>query len=95
MEGYAREMYSEDEAVDFAAEETAVARLRKALRELTRQQQEIIRLTLDGMKVREVAEALGVSDNTVKMQKKRAYTTLRDRLGKNWNVLLVLFFKKR
>ncbi len=95
LEGYAREMYSEDEAVDFAAEETAVARLRKALRELTRQQQEIIRLTLDGMKVKEVAEALGVSDNTVKMQKKRAYTTLHDRLGKNWNVLLVFFFKKR
>lgn len=62
---------------------------------MTRQQQEIIRLTLDGMKVKEVAEALGVSDNTVKMQKKRAYTTLRDRLGKSWNVLLVFFFKKR
>ena len=58
-------------------------------------EQEIIRLTLDGMKVKEVAEALGVSDNTVKMQKKRAYTTLRDRLRKSWNVLLVFFFKKR
>lgn len=95
LTGYAQKMVSENEAVDFAVEELAAARLRKSLKELRGQQQEIIRLTLDGLKVKEIAAALGVSENTVKMQKKRAYTTLRDRLGKVLNVLLIWFFRKQ
>ena len=89
---YAVEIPTEDEAADEAAEENAVARLRKMMKVLTPQQQDILRMTLDGLKVKDIAAALGVTDNTVKMQKKRAYTTLRERFGKAGTALLVMFF---
>ena len=92
---YAVEIPTEDEAADEAAEENAVARLRKMMKVLTPQQQDILRLTLDGLKVKDIAVALGVTDNTVKMQKKRAYTTLRERFGKAGAALLVMFFRQR
>lgn len=92
---YAVEIPTEDEAADEAAEENAVARLRKMMKVLTPQQQDILRMTLDGLKVKDIAAALGVTDNTVKMQKKRAYTTLRERFGKAGATLLVMFFRQR
>ena len=92
---YAVEIPTEDEAADEAAEENAVARLRKMMKVLTPQQQDILRLTLDGLKVKDIAAALGVTDNTVKMQKKRAYTTLRERFGKAGTALLVMFFRQQ
>lgn len=92
---YAVEIPTEDEAADEAAEENAVARLRKMMKVLTPQQQDILRLTLDGLKVKDIAAALGVTDNTVKMQRKRAYTTLRERFGKAGAALLVMFFRQR
>ena len=92
---YAVEIPTEDEAADEAAEENAVARLRKMMKVLTPQQQDILRLTLDGLKVKDIAAALGITDNTVKMQKKRAYTTLRERFGKAGAALLVMFFRQR
>ena len=92
---YAVEIPTEEEAADEAAEETAVARLRKMMKVLTPQQQDILRMTLDGLKVKDIAAALGVTDNTVKMQKKRAYTTLRERFGKAGAALLVMFFRQR
>ena len=92
---YAVEIPTEDEAADEAAEENAVARLRKMMKVLTPQQQDILRLTLDGLKVKDIAAALGVTDNTVKMQKKRAYSTLRERFGKAGTALLVMFFRQR
>ena len=92
---YAVEIPTEDEAADEAAEENAVARLRKMMKVLTPQQQDILRMTLDGLKVKDIAATLGVTDNTVKMQKKRAYTTLRERFGKAGAALLVMFFRQR
>ena len=92
---YAVEIPTEDEAADEAAEENAVARLRKMMKVLTPQQQDILRMTLDGLKVKDIAAALGVTDNTVKMQKKRAYTTLRERFGKAGTALLVMFFRQQ
>ena len=92
---YAVEIPTEDEAADEAAEENAVARLRKMMKVLTPQQQDILRLTLDGLKVKDIAAALGITDNTVKMQKKRAYTTLRERFGKAGAALLVMFFRQQ
>ncbi len=92
---YAVEIPTEDEAADEAAEENAVARLRKMMKVLTPQQQDILRLTLDGLKVKDIAAALGITDNTVKMQKKRAYTTLRERFGKAGTALLVMFFRQQ
>ena len=92
---YAVEIPTEDEAANEAAEENAVARLRKMMKVLTPQQQDILRMTLDGLKVKDIAAALGVTDNTVKMQKKRAYTTLRERFGKAGAALLVMFFRQR
>ena len=49
-------------------------------------------LSLEGLKVREIAQLLEVSENTVKMQKKRAYAYLRERMGMVWGILLHSLF---
>lgn len=83
---------SEEEAIDLAIEEAAIAKVRKVLSMLSPQQEQIIRMSLEGLKVVEIAERLGVSDNAVKVQKKRAYATIRERLGVVWGPLFVTFF---
>lgn len=92
LEDYMREVVDEDEAVDLALEEAVIGRLRIVLDELSEQQREIMYMTLDGCRVKEIAGILNVSENTVKMQKKRAYSVVRERWGKMWEVLLVFFF---
>ncbi len=90
---YSSEMpYTEEMAIDLAIEETVIAKLRLLLMELSDQQQQIMNLSLDGLKVKEIAQILGVSENTVKMQKKRAYALVRERMGIVWGVLLTTFF---
>ena len=43
-------------------------------------------------KVKDMAEKLGVSENTIKTQKKRAYAFVREQLGDVWMVIAGLFF---
>ena len=47
---------------------------------------------MKGEKVRDMADELGVSENTIKTQKKRAYAFVREQLGDIWMVLVGLFF---
>lgn len=85
---YVRELdYTEEMAVELAIEESVIAKLRLALNELSKQQREIIDLSLQGRKVREIALFLEISENAVKMQKKRAYATLREQMGVLWLLL--------
>jgi len=67
-----------------------VETVRKALAVLTERSREIIELCMDGKSNEEVAEALGISINTVKTLKKRSYTKLRELLANNYKSLLVL-----
>lgn len=66
--------------------------LRSAIRNLPEQRQKIILLSLQGMKNHEIADFMEISVNTVKQQKKLAYKTLRDQLGKQLLFLSFLFF---
>ena len=84
--------YTEEMAIDLAIEESVIAKFRSVLSELSDQQRQVMNLSLEGLKVREIAQLLEVSENTVKMQKKRAYAYLRERMGMVWGILLYSFF---
>lgn len=84
--------YTEEMAIDLAIEESVIAKLRLVLSELSDQQRQVMNLSLEGLKVREIAQLLEVSENTVKMQKKRAYAIVRDRMGMVWGILLYSLF---
>ena len=49
-------------------------------------------IKLDKEKVKEIAKVLNVSENAIKMQKKRAYSVIREELGECWSVLLIMRF---
>jgi RNA polymerase sigma factor, sigma-70 family len=83
---------TEEEAVNSAIEEEILHKFRTIITQLSPQQQEIMKMSMDGMKVKEIAEALNVSENAIKMQKKRAYSAIREELGECWSVLLVTSF---
>lgn len=51
----------------------------------------IVLLNMQGLKNEEIAEDLGISINTVKLQKKIAYEQLRQKLGKL--IYLLTFIK--
>lgn len=77
----------EEDAIYAAIEEEAITRFYAVLARLPEQQREILICSLKGDKVKDIAEQLSVSENTVKTQKKRAYTFVREELG---DVLIVM-----
>ena len=83
-------IYSEEMAIELAIEESVVAKLRLVLADLSEQQRAVMNLSLEGCKVREIAHLLNISENTVKMQKKRAYAVIRERMGRSGGILLAL-----
>lgn len=83
---------TEEEAVNAAIQEEVLHKFRSILTHLSRQQQEIMKMSMEGKKVKEIAALLQVSENAIKMQKKRAYSTIREELGECWSVLLVMAF---
>lgn len=83
---------TEEIAVDSAIEEEILHKFRTIITLLSPQQQEIMKMSMDGMKVKEIAKALNVSENAIKMQKKRAYSTIREELGECWSILLMVSF---
>lgn len=83
---------TEEDAVDSAIEEEILHKFRTIITQLSPQQQEIMKMSMDGMKVKEIAETLNVSENAIKMQKKRAYSAIREELGECWSILLVTSF---
>ncbi|MGL5683013.1 MAG: RNA polymerase sigma factor [Marinifilaceae bacterium] len=71
----------EERGYELAIEECAITQLYSEIQKLSPQQGTIMQLTIEGLKVAEIAEKLSVSENTIKMQKKRAYATLRANIG--------------
>ena len=60
------------------------------IRKLPDSSQEIMLLALNGLKNQEIADELNVSINTVKTQKKIAYSKLKDALGPMINAIWIL-----
>ncbi len=87
-----REAPEEEEAVNSAIEEEVLYKFRSIIMHLSPQQQEIMKMSMKGMKVKEIAKTLSVSENAIKMQKKRAYSVIREELGECWSILLVTSF---
>ena len=82
----------ECDAVEMALEEEAITRFYTVITRLPEQQRDILLRSMKGERVRDMAEKLGISENTVKTQKKRAYAFVREQLGDVWMVIVGLFF---
>lgn len=66
--------------------------LHEAICQLSPQAERVVMLTLRGYTNELIADELGVTINTVKTVKKRAYKTLRQKLGKYYVTLLLTNF---
>lgn len=66
--------------------------LRDAIKELSPQAAKVVGLALKGYSNQEVADELGVTINTVKTVKKRAYSALKQKLSSQFIVLLLTQF---
>ncbi len=64
--------------------------VRTALTHLSQRSRDIIELSMDGKSTDEIAASLGISVNTVKTLKKRAYQKLRELLASRYKSLLFL-----
>lgn len=80
----------EDNMFYQAIEEDVIRKLRIAISRLPEQRQAIVQLSIDGLSIQEVALQLGVSANTVKTQKKRAYSFIKENLKDYFGLLLLL-----
>ena len=81
---------TEDDIFYMAAEEDVIRKLRAALALLPDQRKTILQLSLEGYSVQEIALQLEISINTVKTQKKRAYSFLKENLKQYFSLLLLL-----
>ena len=82
----------EEEGVYAALEEEAITRFYMIIVELPEQQREILLRSLRGDKVKDIADKLKISENTVKTHKKRAYQFVRERLGESLGIVMSLLF---
>ncbi len=72
-------------------EETYIL-LRDAIDGLSQQASKVITLALKGLSNQDIAEDMGVTLNTIKTVKKRAYKTLREKLGNQFVIILLTQF---
>lgn len=78
-----------DEDPDFFTAEV-YTRLFKAIDELAPRQREIFLMSMNGQKNSHIAEALGITEETVRVHKRRAVQSLRHKLGGSEMALLCL-----
>lgn len=72
--------------------EEVLRRLQELIASLPEGRKKIILMSMEGMSGEAIARQLGISITTVKQQKYRAYSFLRQHLGNHcWNVLILLF----
>lgn len=83
---------NEEDAIRAALEEEAITRFYMIMSQMPEQQREILLYSLKGEKVKDIAEKLSVSENTVKTHKKRAYQFIRQQLGDSLPVIIALLF---
>lgn len=82
-----------EEEANEAMKEEAFRLLDKAIETLPPQTKKIIKLTLSGRSINEIADNLKITVNTVKTLKLRAYKTLRDKFGDMFILLVFPFIK--
>ena len=102
-QGYAQGLYEKwgekvleeqeefDPVIEIAVEEDVVNRFYAIVDELSGQQKDVLLMSMNGDKVKEIAEKLQISENSVKTQKKREYAYVRERLGEGWFIFLIFF----
>ena len=83
------ELESDHHFDNHVIEEETFNQLHAEIKDLPKSAQEIMMLALNGLKNQEIADELGVSVNTVKTQKKIAYSKLKDRLGHRFTAVLL------
>lgn len=86
----------EETAQELALREEVISYFYELLYQLPDQQRDILLYSLQGHKVQDIAGMIGVSENTVKTQKKRAYLYVREHFdAAKLRVLLAFFFEKK
>ena len=86
------ELESDHRFANHVIEEETFNLLHAEIKDLPKSAQEIMILALNGLKNQEIADELGVSVNTVKTQKKIAYSKIKDRLGHRFEMVLLFLF---
>jgi RNA polymerase sigma-70 factor (ECF subfamily) len=87
------ELESEQNYIGHVIEEETFNQLFQEIKNLPPSAQEITLLALNGLKNQEIADELNISVNTVKTQKKIAYSRLKENLGSHFTgILLYLLF---
>lgn len=88
-------LLSDNFFLDEITREEMIAVVRETIRKLTGRSREIAELALQGKNNPEIAEALGISVNSVKSLKKEMYAKLRDMLKDEYIILLVAHFLEK
>ena len=86
------ELESEQYFVSHVIEEETFNQLFKEIKDLPPSAREITLLALNGLKNQEIADELKISVNTVKTQKKIAYSRLKEKLGSHFTGILLYLF---
>ncbi|MBT28550.1 MAG: RNA polymerase sigma-70 factor [Thalassobius sp.] len=83
------ELESDQFFTQHVIEEEVFNQLYQEISQLPKSAQQIMLLALKGLKNKEIAEQLDISENTVKTQKKIAYSKLKQKLSPPLNAILL------
>lgn len=83
------ELESEHYYGNHVIEEEVFNQLYEEISHLPESAQKVMLLALKGLKNKEIADELGISANTVKTQKKIAYSKLKKKLSPTMNAILL------
>lgn len=81
-----------DEAYTETVREELLRQLYLCIDELPAEQRKVIRMSVEGLTVNEIAEKLNISVNTVKTHKKRSFKYLRGKMKGEINIYWLAFF---
>ena len=84
-----------EEAFVWTVREELIRQLHIYIEELPEEARKIVKLTLEGLSGKEIAEKLNISIHTVKSQKNRSFKFLREKLSGSYyiSMLYILFFE--
>ncbi|MCW3806633.1 RNA polymerase sigma-70 factor [Plebeiibacterium marinum] len=85
-----KKIESEDFYKDILIEEETYRIFYQAINSLPNQMKTVIQFTLEGLKNKEIAEQMGISENTVHSHKKEAYKKLKENLKVHYLLDLLL-----
>lgn len=88
-DGLIYQLESDHYYVSQVVEEEAFSLLYNEIKHLPESSQKVMLLALKGLKNKEIAEELSISENTVKTQKKIAYSKLKRKLSPTLNTILL------